>query len=510
MDEKYVKAPVFTVETVFKDTAEVPVDIDFTLPDYCPEISRILKCRAAARVSSKSVSGRSVTVDGSVTATVIYSDPDGYMNSYEYQYPFSKSFDTGADISDGFITAKAKCEYINCRAQSERKIDIHGAVGLTVCVNARKSREVICDIDDKDIEVLKVTVPSTMPVGYAEKYAMIEEEIEVSSTDKDIKCLIRYDANTQISECKLLENKAIVKGNMAVSLFYRTADGQTAALDVDIPFSQLLEAEGANENCRYSAEADIAYLEIKPKFDSANTARTFSLDAKILIKTEIFCSDEISVVADAYSKRYEAAVLGDEVTFSTLACNVNDTFTARGEIDFSPDPVVKICDVRCEAKPESVAFEDGCMTVAGTAAAEILALDDNGVPVYFEKSVDFSFSCKLPCDNGTLTADPKIGVISSGFNLLSDGKMNLQLQMSVCADVYKSCTISLVGDIQINENRPIEKEGRAALTVYFGEEGERVWDIARKYLADIGEVRGINGIGEDELSYSQMILIPAS
>ena len=509
MDEKCIKTPVFTLETVFKDTVEVPIDVDFTLPDYCPEISRILKCRAAAGISSKSDSGRSVAVDGSVTLTVIYSDPENRISSYEYRCPFSKSFDTGADLSDGFVTAKAKSEYVNCRAQSERKIDIHGAAGLTVCAYARKSREIICDIEDKSVEALKVSVPSSMPVGYAEKYALIEEEIEALSTGKDIRCLIRYDAAADISECKLLENKAIVKGNMAVELLYGTADGETAPLSVDIPFSQLLEAEGANENCRVTAEAETAYLEIKPKFDSSSVAHEFSLDAKILIKVEIFCSDDISVIADAYSKKYEAAVTGDEATFTTLACSIKDAFTARGEIDLSPDSVVKICDVRCEARPVGTVFEDGCMTVTGAVAADIIALDGNGMPVYFEKTVDFSYGYKLPCGGEGLAADPKIGVISVSYNLLSDGKMDLQLQMSVRADVYESKTLSLVGDVQINENRPIAKEGRAALTVYFGEEGERVWDIARKYLADISEIKGINGIDEDELSSGRMILIPA-
>ncbi|MBR4761322.1 MAG: DUF3794 domain-containing protein, partial [Clostridia bacterium] len=510
MDEKCMKTPVYTVETVFKDTVEVPLDIDFSLPDYCPEISRILKCCAAARTASKSVSGRAVTVDGSVTVTVIYSDPDGYMNSYEYQYPFSKSFDIGADSENGYVTAKAKCEYINCRAQSERKIDIHGAVGVTVCAYSRKSREIICDIDDKNIEVLRVSVPSTMPIGYAEKYAIIEEEIEAASTDGDIKCLIRYGAVAEINECKLLENKAIVKGNMAVELLYRTDNGDTVPLGVQIPFSQLLEAEGANESCRYSASADIAYLEVKPKFDSASVARGFTLDAKILIKAEIFCSDDISVIADAYSKKHETAIKSEEAVFSTRVSSVLDTFTARGEVDLSPDSVIKICDVWCEAKTEETAFDGDCMTVTGSAVANILALDDNGAPVYFEKTVDFSYNCKIPCDGECLTADAKTGVISVSYNLLSDGKMDLQLQMSVAADVYKSNTVTLVGDIQVNESRPVDKSGRAALTVYFGEEGESVFDIARKYLADIGEIKQINSIGEDRLSSDRMILIPAT
>ena len=58
MESKKLKTKVFTKEVVFTDSAEVAVDTDFIMPDYCPEISKILKCRSVARISSKSVSGR--------------------------------------------------------------------------------------------------------------------------------------------------------------------------------------------------------------------------------------------------------------------------------------------------------------------------------------------------------------------------------------------------------------------------------------------------------------------
>ena len=83
MESKKLKTKVFTKEVVFTDSAEVAVDTDFIMPDYCPEISKILKCRSVARISSKSVSGRNITVDGVLTVTVIYSDSDCRLCSFD-------------------------------------------------------------------------------------------------------------------------------------------------------------------------------------------------------------------------------------------------------------------------------------------------------------------------------------------------------------------------------------------------------------------------------------------
>ena len=85
MEQKNLKTSVFSLDTVFCESAEQPIDIDFTLPDYYVDISKILKCRAISRISSKSINGSSAAIEGCVTVTVIYCGNDNCISSYEYQ-----------------------------------------------------------------------------------------------------------------------------------------------------------------------------------------------------------------------------------------------------------------------------------------------------------------------------------------------------------------------------------------------------------------------------------------
>ena len=172
MEQKNLKTSVFSLDTVFNESAEQPIDIDFTLPDYYADISKILKCRAVSRISSKGMSGSNISVEGCVTVTVIYCGSDNCISSYEYQYPFSKSFDTGINTDGCMLNVKTKCEYINCRAVTGRKIDIHGAAGIYVTLKKRKLTDVISDCDDCNIELLRGSVPATVPMGCADKYLL--------------------------------------------------------------------------------------------------------------------------------------------------------------------------------------------------------------------------------------------------------------------------------------------------------------------------------------------------
>ena len=51
-------------EQIMETTHEHPLDLEYSLPDYCADIQKILKCIVTPEVSSVAVLGDSLTVDG--------------------------------------------------------------------------------------------------------------------------------------------------------------------------------------------------------------------------------------------------------------------------------------------------------------------------------------------------------------------------------------------------------------------------------------------------------------
>ena len=71
MEQKCLKTGVFVNETIYLDTAEQAVDIDFTLPDYCPDISKIFKCQAMPRIAAKGITDKPLNIEGLKNAQVL-------------------------------------------------------------------------------------------------------------------------------------------------------------------------------------------------------------------------------------------------------------------------------------------------------------------------------------------------------------------------------------------------------------------------------------------------------
>lgn len=507
MEQKNIKTSIFSLDTVFCESAELPIDVDFTLPDYYCDVSKILKCRAIPRICSKAINGNSISIEGCVTITTIYCGSDNCVSSYEYQYSFSKTFDTGIDTKGCLLNVKTKCEYINCRAVTGRKIDIHGAVGIYVTLSARKLTDVISDCDDCSVETLRDSVSATVPMGCADKYLLIDEEIELGNGQPDIRCIIRYDATATVTDSKILAGKSVVKGEMQIKLLYAPEEGNAPqTIRYQIPFSQLIEIDGITDQCDCESKVEIAQLEIKPRISATGECRQLMLSAKLLITSECCCNNDVLVILDAYSRKYETDVYKNEVCFNKIVENVNQTFSCKKNIEFSEKVLSAITDIWCELNTKTVSFDNDNIKISGFVTAFIIAQDKEQTPMFYEKQIEFEYVHPLNV-SGELKFSTDITVTGISYTWTGESNMELRIELNVCGAIYKCSKLPLITDIKIDANKPLSRVDKGSMIVYFASAGEKVWDIARRYLANVEEIKEINDITEDVLTYDKMVLV---
>ena len=191
MDIKMLKTKVCTNKILLCQTVEQGIDVDFNLPDYCPAVTRILKCKLIPRINSKNVGSGSAIIDGSATITLIYADSENKICSFEYVVPIAKSIELKEDCSGARIGVKARCSYCNCRAVTQRKIDVHGAVELDIKIIKPHHTEIVCDADNSEVQLRRGSTPTTNPMGYCEKNLVIEDDIELGQGQQEISSIIR-------------------------------------------------------------------------------------------------------------------------------------------------------------------------------------------------------------------------------------------------------------------------------------------------------------------------------
>ena len=77
MDYTAERSPLSAMELIYDGCQEQSVDLDLTLPDYCPDIQRILKCQVYPRILDRSLAGDHLEISGTYQVKVFYLDADG-------------------------------------------------------------------------------------------------------------------------------------------------------------------------------------------------------------------------------------------------------------------------------------------------------------------------------------------------------------------------------------------------------------------------------------------------
>ena len=140
-------------ETLGSCTAEQPIDADITLPDYCPDIRRVLKCLVTPRITAVQTAGDRATADGSAGVCVIYADEQGAVCCFEQTYPFSKYADLKGADENCCVNVRAYTQYANCRAVSPRRLDIHAVVSVAFSISGVKEEEIITGAEGAGIQL---------------------------------------------------------------------------------------------------------------------------------------------------------------------------------------------------------------------------------------------------------------------------------------------------------------------------------------------------------------------
>ena len=508
MDEKALKTSVYVNDTVFCDSTEVPIDVDFTLPDYCPDISKIFKCRAVPRISSKGINGKNINLEGSVTLTLLYCDKDGKLSSFEYHYPFSKNIEMSEECATANIKCRIRTEYLNCRAVTSRKVDVHGAAGINIKIFKRKCTDIISDFNDDNIELRRSIAPATVPMGYSEKFLLIEEEIRTGQGQPTIKSILRFDANSCVKETKIIKDKAVVKGELSVSILYCAEDSTTPqSVKTVLPFSQMVDVAGISEQCLCDTKSEIAFIDVKPRISVTGENKSFSLTSKILLTCEAYCSNDIAVVLDAFSRKYQSDIKRNKVCFEKIVHNISEQYLCKKNIELEEE-IASVIDLWCNVHSSTTKYENSNMIICATIVVSMIICNSNGNAIYCEKPIDFEYKHPLNCEMCMPYCEPQLEINSSTYTLMGSNIAEIKIELGINAAIYEKREISLISDMSIDCEHILERNNNSALTVYFCSQGDNVWNVARKYKASVDQLMQMNSLESEDLTEGKMILVP--
>lgn len=491
----------------YENTLEQSIDTDFTLPDYYPEITKILKCLQDISILSKQCYDGKLNIGGQVVLTLMYIGSDEQINSFTHTYPFAKSVDVD-DAEGELVCVAPKIAYLNTKAIAPRKVEIHGSASLNVCVSNIEKISVISSDDSDGVYKRTDEISACVPVGVVTKSTFIEDEINIPQTKPTIGKILRYSARPVISECKNISGKTVVKGDVDIDLLYCPSDSKKPILLTERRgFSQIVDSVSNGEECCYTSKVKTDLIEIRPKTSLDGEVRTVNFEVKLTL--ELVCYEQLSinVITDAFTTKYQADINRCELKTETVADVINDNFVCKKTFDFSGGLLNEIYDTWCDTTVEHTAIDGSEMLISGVVNIHILGVDNDGQPVYFERSLDYEYKNTLKNDCDEYNCCPEVSVVAVNCSLNVDGGADISVEISVNANAFAVKAINAVTSINIDTGSLLHQETQAAVVLYFAE-NESVWNVAQKYKTSPETICKTNGIDDIDCTCNRMILIP--
>ena len=144
------KVKIVTPKCFFEDSVTQSVDEQLNLPDYCSDIKRILKCSLTPDVVSVQISGDRVNVRGSLLIRLLYVNDDEKIDCFDKTVEFTKYTDVKNMPENACAYAAAEVEYVNCRAESQRRAAVSASVAVNIKIFGAKESELPVIHDSAD------------------------------------------------------------------------------------------------------------------------------------------------------------------------------------------------------------------------------------------------------------------------------------------------------------------------------------------------------------------------
>ncbi len=505
MELKIFRDTLSAMGGLYDTKAELPVETEILIPDYLPQVFKIVKCFVHLVPLQKQILAGRLTVEGYLRCVVYYqAEDDQSLCQTEQKIPFTRAMELPEGEYQGCtVQVTGQVEYLNCRAVNQRRVDVRGAFALAARVAARTDQEIVTALADCGIEQKILPVDSVKSVANLDKLLTAEEEIRFSAPPQAI---LDIAGVGQVDEIKLISGKAVVKGRVQVNLLYRTGPGyQMEQTQQDVPFNQILDLEGVPEDSECFGAVEMTGCTVMA---AAGQENGYTVTVTALLHLRVNRKTECYLVSDAFSTQYETQVTTKPLLTEQLFRQLDTVCEAQTEGEL-PDENAQIIHCFVTLYPtELVSAGEGSVVMGGRASAHVLCMNSLGEIDCYDRTFEYTLPESWPGSPEQYRFEcwPTV----TGIDTQKNGKdMTVRVQIRVRGQVFQRAEETVVDGVECGEVLQ-RTDPDVALRIYYAAPGENVFQIAKHYHVSPTAMMQSNQLEDLEIHQNARLLVPVT
>ncbi len=474
---------------------------DFTLPDYMPEIRRVIAVEASPLPESRFLTGAAMEFGGTITYSVLYVGDTGEL----YSAPLSSEYTASVALGDASVTDAAAVgidttlENVTCRAAGPRKLSLKSRLKTgIVAYNPTSLGEIAKDsttgralpVEEMAIERLTRTAADARLLR-GEITSTAAGTLNLPPDTKVIACrgAIRPEEVRSAADC------ISVRGDAVLHLLCQSPEGNLYCTTAKAPVSESVPVPGAAEGDPCRAWGRCAAVTINTA-DSSTTSWEIEYDMEV----ECVHPGESAYTADAYATSCSSSVETAEYdSLRLIKCGIG-ALSCSGESGRQSKASVGENVIRADvaASVERVELGGGNRLILhGTCGCRVLIAADGEVIVE-EFSVPFRYEMEAAVRPDSQNLLWRCTAEAVEVTARTEGdKIAVGVELALSMSVLSREKIRAVTCIAMDRSAPVAAED-GVVRICYPDAGEPIWEVGKRYRADLQTLCRRNGLTDAE------------
>ena len=508
MDYKLSRETFTTREQLLDISSEQAVELDYVLPDYCPEIFKVLCCKIIPSISERNLSGTKLSYGLNVLVRVSYVSESGEISAVEQTLSYDKTAELPKAPNAPVVHILPFCSAKSCRVVNKRRIDVRGVVSVMLKVLGDCQTQAVSGAMGGGLQLRKTLITYPSRRICITKRVSVVDEVEIISSKPPIGVVLGTEAGVSSCDKKVLSGKLLTKGEAEVTVLYvPEGGGDPEKISFELPFSQVSDVEGLDERCEIFADASVACCEIRP-LPKSEPAK-LECELKIDISCLALKFESARLADDVFSTEFEASADRTECRVECAPSLVNESHRVKSVLTYSEGEIKTVLSASCEpvGPLEIIKKQNGGSAVSGRVCITVYAKNESGKPVCLESEVRYEHTLPDPVGD-CAGSDLRAVSGTAAYNLSGSNAIEVTADIKLRGYICEAKPKSFISDVRLDESKPVGRDRECSLKLYYSEPGESAWDIAKRTKASLQGILDENEIDGEGPDCGRMLLIP--
>jgi len=491
-------------DTVLDTTVFHEETMEMIVPDACPDILHLVDTCGTVCLKGREAQEGRVEVSGSVRCAVLYL-PDGGngIHRVEVNIPFVCAAENAGIRSNCSVMAVPRVQAAETRVLNPRKVLVRVNLAVALGVFAPCDTELCTgaqDTEERGVQQLLETQDAYVVSCVQEKPFNFSDDLTISGSRPEAEELLKSRVTLNCNESKIIGNKLIFKGEALLQLLYRSTEGATCGTDFELPFSQIMEVSGVEEEA--DCAVDVQLTDFSCALE-AGDGRTVSVSMGLLAQAVVRETRSLELLSDIYSVSQSLSASFETYSFNRLVEQGSKRQSVREIVETSA-LARAVSDAYVAIGAVTQTRDGSRLTVSAEAAVTVVYETEVGelspvtrtitVPCSLELPEGCACTCQCSCP-GAVFATP------------TTGGVEIRLDLDFRYIALTSRRVVGVSGVQVEEGDAHSSAGQPSIVLRMVGP-ERLWDIAKSYGTTTEDIMRANELAEGDALSGRLLLIP--